>query len=158
MMANAHEQYASGFDTSSVIKNLFTASATYARRDPCRAAIKGFRAATHATSSPIVNTSHLGKKHKHEQNIVSEIFYRNPTPTRIKTDEDDDGAPEIPIQSTTASNAGTAVSFAQHISVAVNPPVKLYSQLLEMLKTIKQAAPQTQKLSSNRLIMNSLSI
>ena len=75
MMANVHEQYASDFDNSSVVKNLFNASASFARHDPCRAATKGFRAATHATSGPIVDTSHPGKKHKHEQNIVREFFY-----------------------------------------------------------------------------------
>ena len=70
MMADAHEQYASDYDTSSVVKNLFTASASSARRDPCQVATKGFRAETHATSGPIVNTSCPGKKHEHEQNIV----------------------------------------------------------------------------------------
>jgi hypothetical protein len=106
MMADAHEQYASDYDTSSVVKNLFTASASSARRDPCQVATKGFRAETHATSGPIVNTSCPGKKHEHEQNIVREFFYQNPTPAHVKTDKDDDGAPEIPIQSSTASNAG----------------------------------------------------
>jgi hypothetical protein len=35
MMVNVHEQYASDFDTSLVIKNLTIASMTSARCDPC---------------------------------------------------------------------------------------------------------------------------
>ncbi len=74
MMADAHEQYASDFDNSSVIKNLTTANVTSARHDPCRAATKGFRDAMLAISGPIADTSCPGNKHEHEQSIIKEFF------------------------------------------------------------------------------------
>ncbi len=53
---------------------------------------------------------------------------------------------EIPIQFSIATNASVSVSFVdQHVPIAANLPAKFYSQLLETLKTIKQAAPQHQK-------------
>jgi hypothetical protein len=108
--------------------------------------MKGFRDPSHTISSPITGTSHPRKKHKHEQNNAKDFFYQNPTPTRVKIDKDYKEVQEIPIQSSTATNALTSVSFMdQHILTAANPPAKFYSQLLKMLKTIKQAAPQQQK-------------
>jgi hypothetical protein len=158
MMADAHEQYATDFDTSAIVKNL-SAKPSSARRDPCRAATKGFRDATHTTSGPIVDTSRPGKKHETEQKILKESFYRNPTPARVKVEEeDDDNAPEIPVQSSMSTagipvqpstlTAGASVQSAnQHAPIAANPPsAKLYSQLLETLKMINQIAPQQQKI------------
>jgi hypothetical protein len=93
---------------------------------------KGFRAATHATSGLIVDTSRPGNKHQHEQNIVKEFFYQDPTPAHVKIDEGDIGVPKKPVQSWTASNIGASISFAiQHVPTAANPLVKFYSQLLE---------------------------
>ena len=68
------------------------------RRDPCRAATKGFRDLTHTISGPTVDTSHPRKKHETEQKILKEFFYRNPTPARVEVEKEvEDDAPEIPI-------------------------------------------------------------
>ncbi len=122
---------------------------TSARRDPCCAATKGFRDAILAISSPIVDTSHPGKKHERKQSIVKEFFFQNPTPARVELDNAaNDEIQGIQIQSLTDQNAALAsVPFAeQHVPVAANPSTEFYSQLLETLKTIKQAASQQQKI------------
>jgi hypothetical protein len=75
------------------------------------------------------------------------FFYQNPTPACIKIDKDDKEVQEIPIQSSTATNALASSSFAdQHVPTTANPLAKFYCQLLKTLKTIKQAAPQQQKI------------
>jgi hypothetical protein len=108
MMVDAHEQYATDFDTSKIVKNLSAATSS-ARRDPCCAATKCFRDATHTISGPIVNTSCPGKKHETEQKILKEFFYRNPTPACVEVEkEEDNDAPEIPVQSST-STAGIPI-------------------------------------------------
>jgi hypothetical protein len=107
----------------------------------------------------IVDTSHTGKKHECKQNNVKDLFFQNPTPACIEIDKDYKEVQEIPIQSSTATNALASVSFAdQHIPTAANPPAKFYSQLLKRLKTIKQAAPQQQKLSSSHASTKSMLI
>jgi len=147
MMVDAHEQYASDYDTSSVVKNLSSTTSS-TRHDPCCAASKGFRDAMHAISGPIVDISRPGKKHKAKQKIVKEFFYRNLTPTRVNLEaEDKEDMPEITVKAST-SNAIASVSFAnQHAPTAANPPAAgFYSQSLETVKTIIQAAPQQQKI------------
>ena len=103
------------------------------RREPCRAATKGFRDLTHTISSPIVDTSRPGKKHETEQKILKEFFYRNPTPARVEVEKEvDDDAPKIPVHSSTStagipvqpstSTAGASVQSAnQHAPIAANP-------------------------------------
>jgi hypothetical protein len=94
----------------------------------------------------IVDTSHTGKKHECKQNNVKDLFFQNPTPACIEIDKDYKEVQEIPIQSSTATNALASVSFVdQHIPTTANLPAKFYSQLLKTLKTIKQDAPQQQK-------------
>jgi hypothetical protein len=74
MTVDAHEQYASDFDTSLVIKNLTIASMTFARHNPCQAATKGFRDATYTISGQIVDTSRPRKKYEREPYNVKELF------------------------------------------------------------------------------------
>ena len=143
MMVDAHEQYASDFDPSQVVKNL-SATTSSTRRDPCNAASKGFREATFALSGPIVIASRPRNKHEREQKIVKDFFYRNPTPARVEEDEDDgDDAPKIPVQSATALNQAAASTINP---TAANSSAEFYSQLLETLKTINQTAPAQQKI------------
>jgi hypothetical protein len=147
MMVDAHEQYASDYDTSQVVKNL-SATKSSTRRDPCNAATKGFREATIAHSGPIVLATRPRNKHEREQKIIKDFFYRNPTPARpepVEEDEDDgDDAPEIPIQATTAAPIqGATATFNP---TAANSSAEFYSQLLETLKTINQTAPVQQKI------------
>jgi hypothetical protein len=68
MMVNAHDQYATDFNTGMVVKNLITSNQTSAMRDPCQAAMKCLRNVFHAISVPIVDTSCPGKSYKREQN------------------------------------------------------------------------------------------
>ena len=109
MMVDAHDQYASDFDTSNVVKNL-SATTSSSRRDPCNAALKGFRKATFAISGPIVVASRPRNKHENKQKIVKEFFYRNPTPAHpvpVKEDEDNgDDAQEITLHSAMAPTQG----------------------------------------------------
>ena len=146
MMVDAHEQYASDYDTSQVVKNL-SASTSSTRRDPCNAVSKGFREATIALSGPIVLATRPRNKHEREQKIIKDFFYRNPTPARpvpAEEDEDDgDDAPEIPVQATTAPIQGATTTFNP---TAANSSAEFYSQLLETLKTINQTAPAQQKI------------
>jgi hypothetical protein len=147
MMVDALEQYASDYNTSQVIKNLF-ATTSSTRRDPCNAASKGFKAATFALSGPIVLATRPGNKHEREQKIIKDFFYRNPTPARpVPVEEDevdgDDDAPVIPVQSTTALIQGATATINP---TAANSSAEFYSQLLETLKTINQTAPAQQKI------------
>ena len=146
MMVDAHDQYASDFDTSDVIKNL-SATKSSSRRDPCNAASKGFRGATFAISGPIVTASRPRNKHENEQKIVKEFFYRNPTPARPVPVEEDGGdgndALEIPVHSTTVPSQGATSTVNP---IAANSSAEFYSQLLETLKTINQTAPAQQKI------------
>jgi hypothetical protein len=73
MMINAHDQYATDFDTGMVVKNLITSNQTSATRDPCQAAMKGLRNVSHAISGPIVDTSCPGKSYECEQNKIKEF-------------------------------------------------------------------------------------
>jgi hypothetical protein len=71
---------------------------------------------------------------------MSRYFYQNPTPACIKIDKDDKELQETPIQSSTAMNALVFVSFTdQHVLTAASYQAKFYIQLLETLKTVKQA-------------------
>jgi hypothetical protein len=146
MMVDAHEQYASDFDTSQVVKNL-SATTSSTRRDPCNAASKGFREATFSLSGPIVIASRPRNKHEREQKIVRDFFYRNPTPARpvpVEEDEDDgDDAPEIQVHATKEPNLGATATINP---TAANSSAEFYSQLLETLKTINQTAPAQQKI------------
>jgi hypothetical protein len=76
IMVNVHEQYASDFVTSLVIKNLTIVSMTSTRQDPCQAATKGFRDSVHMISGQIVDTSRPPKKHEREQNSVKDFFIK----------------------------------------------------------------------------------
>ena len=160
MMVDAHEQYASDFDNSDVVKNLSAATSS-ARRDPCHAATKGFREATFALSGPIVDTSRPGIEYEGEQNKVKEFFFRNPTPARVEVEVVDDDKDDVPIVSSqipastagipvqsSSSTAGTSVLSAdQRAPATANlPSAEFYSQLLETLKLMNQAAPQQQKI------------
>jgi hypothetical protein len=74
MMVDAHEQYASDFDNSLVIKNLTIASMTSARCNPCQVAMKGFRDAMHTIPGLIVHTSRP-VKNMSTSKITSRIFF-----------------------------------------------------------------------------------
>ena len=146
MMVDAHEQYASDYDTSQVVKNL-SASTSSTRRDPCNAVSKGFREATIALSGPIVLATRPRNKHEREQKIIKDFFYRNPTPARpVPVEEDEDvgnNAPDIQVQATTAPIQGATATFNP---TTANSSAEFYSQLLETLKTINQTAPAQQKI------------
>jgi hypothetical protein len=154
---------------TAIVKNLSAATSS-ARRDPCRAATKGFRDAAHTLYGPIVGTSRPGKKHETEQKILKEFFYRNPTPACIEVEkrtttttrnscQPSTSTTGIPAQPSTTT-AEASVQFANHHApIVANPPsAKFYSQLLETLKTINQTAPNNRKLLSNRASMRNLSI
>jgi hypothetical protein len=144
MMVNAHDHYATDYKVDSVAKNLSESTRTSAMRDPCQAAMKGFKNVTHALSGPIVETSRPGKSYEREQNKIKEFFYRNPTPVRVEEEFVDKTEPQIPVHSANAPIPPATVAFPP--AAAQIPTQEFYTQLLETMKVLRQAPPQQQKI------------
>ncbi len=144
MMVDAHDHYATDYKADSVAKNLSESTRTSATRDPCQAAMKGFRNVTHALLGPIVETSCPGKSYECEQNKIKEFFYHNPTPAHIEEEFVDETEPQIPVHSANApippATAAIPPTAAQILTQ------KFYTQLLETMKVLRQAPPQQQKI------------
>jgi hypothetical protein len=58
--------------------------------NPTRAATKGIKNMTSASSGPFINTSLVVTSFEAKQAIVKIIFHHNPTPVCVKTVDDDD--------------------------------------------------------------------
>jgi hypothetical protein len=144
LMVNAHDHYATDYEADSVAKNLSESTRTSATRDPCRAAMKGFRNVTHALSGPIIETSCPGKSYEREQNKIKEFFYRNPTPARIEEEFVDETKPQIPVHSANAPIPPATAAVPP--AAAQIPTQEFYTQLLKTMKVLRQAPPQQQKI------------
>jgi hypothetical protein len=101
-MSNNIDQFKVDNHTETVLKRMTSSVPVSPSCDLARAATKGLRGMTFA-SSPFVDASLLGKDsfEAHQENM-KEFYRRNPTPARVEDNDDDEDTNEvhIPMHST----------------------------------------------------------
>ena len=129
-MGDVVDQFETDNHTETVFKRLISSTIVSSSRDPARAATKGIRGMTFA-SSPFLDASLLGKNsYEADKEKLKAFFHRNPTPVaRASSNDDatvdnDKEVPQVPVHSASAS---------------AHPPKEFYAQMIEMMK--KVAAP-----------------
>jgi hypothetical protein len=150
-MSDLFEQVQLNKDSLTIAERLISSKAPSKACNPMRAATKGIREATIATSGPFIESSLVGKKHEEEQVIVRSFFCRNPTPAPIEIIDEDEPKRRIPIHCTSAptnKNPPAVTATAPTIPAAPTtaiPPPSFYTQLIETMKNM-QAPQQLQKI------------
>ncbi|KAL3803022.1 hypothetical protein ACHAW5_005300 [Stephanodiscus triporus] len=137
------DQHENDNDTNKVTKRMKESIPASSSHDPARAATKGIRSMTFA-SSPFVDLlllSRFNDTPDDDQAKLRDFFCRNPTPTRVEEDVDDDNKeiPEVPVAHSTTTEPPT------HLPPRGNPPPEFYAQLIETMK-IFQAPQQPTKI------------
>ena len=133
-MSDAIDQHELDNHTETVMKRMIDTVPASTSRDPARAATKGLRGMTFA-STPYVDPSLLSRcsdSFEADQDALKAFFRRNPTPARVEDVDDDEGEIQVPVHSTKATQLPPLPPG--------NPPPEFYTQLIETMKNIQ--APQ----------------
>ena len=122
--------------TDTVFKRMINSLAISCSRNSARAATKGFRTMTFA-SSPLVEVSLLGKNiFEAEQETMKAFFHRNPTPAHVEDLDDEEETKEVQISMNSAI-ANQAPPAAPALAPIANPPAEYFAQLIETMKNIQ---------------------
>jgi hypothetical protein len=108
-----------------------SAAAPSKSRYPTRAATKGIKKMTSASSGPFIDTSLVGTSFEAKQAIVKLIFHHNLTPVCVETvDDDDEPEARDPVHAAPQVNIPTSAM----------PSQEFFEQLIVTKKNIQ--APQ----------------
>ena len=131
---DAIDQHELDNHTETVFKRMIDSVPASSSRDPARAATKGLRGMTFA-SSPFIDPSLLSRSNESfeaDQEKLKAFFRRNPTPTRVEGTENDEEEIQVPVHSTKVAQLPPLPHG--------NPPPEFYAQLIETMKNFQ--APQ----------------
>ena len=133
-MIDAIDQHELDNHTETVLKRMIDSVPASSSCDPARAATKGLRGMTFA-SSPFVDPSLLNRSNESfeaDQEKLKTFFRRNPTPARVEDIDVDEEEIQVPVHRTKVAQLPPLPPG--------NPPPEFYAQLIETMKNIQ--APQ----------------